>query len=383
MGNKWTNQLLESMRHETDPLADEVVAAVIESGGLKAYNAMLRELVNNRGEIPRSMPKIVDEYFEKTQVLPEWANKKKIALGESIFVLHGPEMVSMLLFAALPTSYSMGKGANVLAITGQLTGYVHRRIFRTAQFIADILQSGGLGPGGKGIRTAQKVRLIHASIRYYIKHIEEWKSQWNPAWGQPVNQEDMASTLLDFFVSIVRGVQKMGIRLTPAEVEAYHHCWRVVGHIMGVRPELLTESPEEAFELADIIAASQMRESKPGQELTRDLIKFIQEPFPRPFKGLGATAIRYFSGDDVARALAIDPYDWTLSFLYLQIFLLRRLDLFRRHHPRWQKYIRFLTWTLIDNILLYEEGSVFYFDIPEELRTAWHLPARTRKIAVT
>ncbi|HJR80585.1 MAG TPA: oxygenase MpaB family protein [Anaerolineales bacterium] len=380
MATKWTDQLLDSMRQETDPVADKVVAAMIASHGLETYNAMLRELVNNRDEIPSSLPKIVHEYFEKTQVLPDWANREKIACGEDVFVLHGPEMVAMLLFAALPSSYGMASGANVLAITAQLTGHVYRRIFRTAQFIADIMQSGGLGPNGRGIRSTQKVRLIHASIRYYIKHKAEWKSQWNPEWGEPVNQEDLASTLLDFFVGILKGVRKMGIRLTPEEVEAYHHCWKVVGYMMGIRPELLTETPREAFELAEIIAARQMRESKAGEELTRDLIKFAQGPMPPLLRGLPATAIRYFSGEKVARVIKTGPYNWTLSFLYLQIFLLRSLDTFRRDHPRLQKYIRFLTWNIMDKILLHEEGKAFTFEIPEELRAAWRLPARRRKI---
>lgn len=383
MTSKWTHEFLQSMRHETDPVADEVVAAVIESGGLEAYNKMLRELVNNRDGISDSLPKIVHEYFERTQLLPDWADREKIACGEDVFLLHGPEMVSMLLFAALPTSYSMAKGAHVLAITAQLTGHVNRRIFRTAQFIADIMQPGGLGPNGKGIRSAQKVRLIHASIRYYINHKDAWKSQWNPAWGQPVNQEDLASTLLDFFVSILKGVRKMGIRLTQEEVEAYHHCWRVVGHIMGIRPELLTETPREAFELAEIIAARQLCESKEGKELTRDLIKFIQGPLPPMLKGLAGTAIRYFSGDDVANVIKTGPYNWTLSVLYSQIFLLRSLDTFRRDHPGLQKYIRFLTWNIMDKILLHEEGKTFTFELPKELRAAWRLPARRVKIPTT
>ena len=382
MRNQWTDEFLESMRHETDPVADEVVATAIESGGLEEYNRMLRDLVNNRGGIPSSLPKIIHEYFEGTQVLPEWADREKISCGEDVFVLHGPEMVAMLLFAALPSSYSMASGAHVLAITAQLTGHVHRRIFRTAQFIADILQSGGLGPNGRGIRSAQKVRLIHASIRYYIKHKPEWNSQWNPAWGEPVNQEDLASTLLDFFVCIIKGVRKMGIRLTSEEVEAYHHCWRVVGHIMGIRPEFLTETPGEAFELAEIIAARQMRESKEGKELTRDLIHFIQGLLPLPLQGLGGTAIRYFSGEKVARVIKPGPYNWTLSFLYLQIFLLRSLDTFRRDHPRLQKYIRFLTWNIMDKILLHEEGRAFTFELPDELRHAWRLSAHKRKISV-
>ena len=45
-------------------------------------------------------------------------------------------------------------------------------------------------------------------------------------------------------------------------------------------------------------------------------------------------------------------------------------------HPDIQKYIRFLTWKLMQVIVLHEEGKAFAFDLPEELRSAWRLPAR-------
>ena len=70
MTKKWTDQLLESMREKTDTLADDVVAAVIKTGGLGAFNAMMKELVNNRDVVPASLPPEAREFFEKTQALP-------------------------------------------------------------------------------------------------------------------------------------------------------------------------------------------------------------------------------------------------------------------------------------------------------------------------
>ena len=102
MTNKWTNELLDSMREVTDPLADEVVAAVIQSGGPEAFDQMIRHLVNNRDEIPASLPQPVHDYFEQTGILPAWADPEKILRGEQVFDLYGPEMITMLFFVALP-----------------------------------------------------------------------------------------------------------------------------------------------------------------------------------------------------------------------------------------------------------------------------------------
>src|SRR5215831_16315445 len=111
MKNKWTNEFLDSMREIADLPADEVVAAVIDSGGLSAFNHMMQKLVNNRNEIPDSLPTVVIQFFESTQVLPAWADQEKIVQGERVFNLYGPEMITMLFFVALPYAYATKKGS--------------------------------------------------------------------------------------------------------------------------------------------------------------------------------------------------------------------------------------------------------------------------------
>ena len=98
MKKNWTDQHLDQMREVADPLADKVVADVINSGGLETFNDMLRKLVNDRNAIPEALPKVVVEYFENTQSLPPWADKDKIVKGELVFDLYGPEMITMLFF---------------------------------------------------------------------------------------------------------------------------------------------------------------------------------------------------------------------------------------------------------------------------------------------
>ena len=380
MTHKWTSQLLDPMREIADPLADEVVAAVVNSGGLEAFNAMIKQVINNRDKVPDTLPKIVNDFFEKTMALPQWADKEKIVRGEKVFDLYGPEMITMLFFVALPYAYATKKGSHVLAITAELTKHVHRRIFQTAQFIMDVMQRGGLGPNGKGIRSAQKVRLLHASIRYYIAHKSNWKSEWDPTWGHPINQEDMAGTLMDFSAGVMRGLKRAKIKLSPEDAEAYLHCWKVVGHIIGVRPELLPENIQDAFDLADTIIERQLGESNSGKVLIKDLIRFIQGFIPRFFSGFPVTATRYLSGDKIADVIEAGPSDWTLVLLKLQISIFDISEKIKDRFPGLQKYIRFLTWNLIDKAVLYEEGgNGTYFEIPDYLRKSWRL-SRSRQI---
>ncbi len=373
---KWTNEFLDEMRGKTDPLADDVAKAVIESGGLEEFNKLIRHLVNNRDALPDSMPKIVREYFEKTQALPEWADLNKIVRGERVFDLYGPEMIMMLFFVSLPYAYATKKGSHVLSITAELTRHVHRRIFRTAQFIMDVMQAGGLGAGGRGIRSAQKIRLLHASIRYYINHKAEWKKEWDPTWGEPINQEDMAGTLMDFSAGVMRGLRRARISLSAEDADAYLHCWKVVGHIIGVRHDLMPDSVSDSFILAETIIDRQQGKSDSGKILAKDLVEFIQGYMPRWLNGFSATAIRYLSGDKVADILETGPYNWTIVLLKLQIALFDSIERIKDRFPKAQKYIRYLSWMFIDRVVLFEEGGENYFEIPDLMRKNWRLSPR-------
>lgn len=373
---RWTNEFLDGMREVADPLADEVVRSVIESGGLDEFNKMIRHLVNNRDSPPESMPKDVRDYFEKTQILPPWADRGKIIRGEQVFNLYGPEMIMMLFFVALPYAYATRKGSHVLSITAELTRHAHRRIFRTAQFIMDVMQAGGLEAGGRGIRSAQKVRLLHASIRYYIAHKDQWRAQWDPSWGVPINQEDMAGTLMDFSAGVMRGLRRSKILLSAEDAEAYLHCWKVVGHVIGVRDDLMPDSVSDSFDLAGVIIERQMGKSDSGKILAGDLINFIQGFMPRSLHGFSATAIRYLSGDRIADIIESGPYNWTLIVLRIQIAFFDLVERVKYKIPGARRFIRYLTWTLIDRVVLYEEGGESYFEIPNHLRENWRLSRR-------
>jgi hypothetical protein len=52
--------------------------------------------------------------------------------------------------------------------THRLINHPFRRIVETAQFVLDVMAPDGLGHSGRGVRSAQKVRLMHAAIRHLI-----------------------------------------------------------------------------------------------------------------------------------------------------------------------------------------------------------------------
>jgi ER-bound oxygenase mpaB/B'/Rubber oxygenase, catalytic domain len=154
---------------------------------------------------------------------------------------------------------------------------------------------------GKGYIAAKKVRFLHATMRYMLTHpngaaayaaaheapatIAEslaqpttpWKTE---TWGQPVNQEDLAYTLLTFAYLIPCALERWGCRWTQAEKEAFLHLWKTAGYLLGVHPTLLTDVWDEAERLFVILRHQQAGPSEAGKRLTDALIRFLQDYLP-------------------------------------------------------------------------------------------------------
>jgi hypothetical protein len=370
-GNRWDVSFLESMRKVGDPEADAVVSDVIKRHDIHLVNKMMLSIVANDDIVPDDMPKSVRDYLKKTAVLPDWADMELIERGEKFFDLHWPIVVTLLFCASLPSAYAACRGAQVLFLTQRITKHIHRRIFETAQFIMDVMAPRGLEPDGTGIRAAQKVRLLHTTIRSHIEYMPEWKEKWNPEWGVPINQEDLAGTLMTFSVQVLRGMKRFQIPVTQEQEEAYMHAWKVVGHIMGVQHDLMPENYQDALDLALTIFDSQMEASTAGVELTKALMDFMQRLGPaRLLPGLAATMIRHSVDKDVADMLDVPKSNWTAILLSAELFIFRtleRLGLIDSGHSR---LLQRFSFDIVQELVKIDRGgNRGLFRIPPELRS--------------
>jgi len=62
---------------------------------------------------------------------------------------------------------------------------------------------------------------------------------WADSWGRPLNQEDLAGTLLTFTTVVFDAFRRSGVETTSDEREEYFHLWRVIGSLLGIRSELI------------------------------------------------------------------------------------------------------------------------------------------------
>jgi hypothetical protein len=167
---------------------------------------------------------------------------------------------------------------------------------------------GGRYIWGKGFIAARKVRLLHASMRCMLlsppasrprpgdpdrrpratrvgASAEAFLNQAGAydviANGHPINQEDLAFTLMTFGYAIPRGLERWGCRLDAADREAFLHTWRLVGYLMGVEETLLPTSWDQAADLSARILRRQAQTTQIGRRLTGTLQWFLREYLPR------------------------------------------------------------------------------------------------------
>jgi ER-bound oxygenase mpaB/B'/Rubber oxygenase, catalytic domain len=383
--SRWTDALLDRMRELGDPVADIPVAAVLERDGVDAVRALMRSLVRVDQPVPEELPEEIQAYLLETLPLPEWADADRIKRGQQLFETWGVQIAICLFCASLPSSYAAANGVKALYLTARLDTDARRRVMETGQFLIDVLTVGGLGEHGKGRRTIQRVRLMHAAVRHLIKARNELTpGMWHPDWGTPINQEDLAGTLLSFSYVVADPLRRLGVRVGAKDVDAYLHLWNVIGHLLGVRDELLVSDVADAAALVDSIERRQFKASPEGQELTGALVNLLDEL--TPIHRLDETIpplIRHLIGEETADLLRVPKSDLADDLGRLariaNWFYVHVLGRVERDLPRYQlmsRIARPFGHDLLDALFKLERGGERPpFDIPDHLARDWDLLA--------
>ncbi|EMK18736.1 oxygenase MpaB family protein [Leptospira kirschneri] len=363
-------------RSVTDVYADQVIQDYFQSDKKDKLRslALFNILTQNFGPIPTELPSYFKEYFEKTSVLPGWADLKKIQIAERVFATYGPQILMILCCKSLPMAYTCGNGAEVLVYTGRLveengsTQKVFRRLMETTQFVVSVLKEGGLSQGGEGIRAAQKVRLMHSSIRHFILESNQWKEEW----GKPINQQDMAGTLQSFSSLILEGLAFSGITLDEEEKDSYIHLWKVAGHILGVLPELSPDTYEDAYALGLSIFQDQRRKSEAGKILAKSLLDFMEYMVPgNLLDGVPLYFLQKYLGKENCEILELP---WEEKEILGEILekVITGFDQTLSENDHFQKLAAHFSSKLIlgmDNF--YYKGKKAKFEIPPSLKGNW------------
>ena len=312
---------LDEWKRTADPSADGLINGLFARGQARLLNALLESL-----DHPESAPAPAHEAlaaFLRSATLPVWAEPERILRAQRLFLRHGPAFGVVLMLSSLPVLYAGAfGGSQILAMTGQLTKNFRRRASETLRFILDAMEPGGLNPEGKGVKATRKVRLMHATVRQFAQGAG-WSA--HPDWGQPINQEELAGTLLAFSSVALDGLRKLGIAVDGGEQEDYLHAWKCIGFVLGVREECLPADMASARMLWQRIGRRNFRRTPEGLALMQAHLEFVKELLPGHAEGLLIESLlRFLMGKQVACAiLGLPKASWADFFLNWIRFLLR------------------------------------------------------------
>lgn len=312
--------------------------------------------------------------------LPDWADPDRLTRGQDFFSDWLMHQFTALYLASLPNAYAAAKGSHVIWLTGRLRDDPQRRLNETAQFLMDVTAPGAFASGQATDRILH-VRLMHAAIRWLVDHDDRVQRPahlspvlmptglvWSPSWGRPVNQEDLAGTMLTFTTVVLEAFRRSGVEYDHAAAEDFFHLWRVIATQLGVAPELIPGDLTAAAELQRRIFGRQHAASAVGTALTATLLRLLDDRLPGPVARLGPPMLRRYVGDEVADLLEVPRAPGANWILDVLVALTRLSSRGRRHDPvpRWlsNRIGRFL----LDGLLAADRGGERVpFNIPDRL----------------
>jgi hypothetical protein len=383
--SKWTTALLDELQHQGDERADRVARRYYEA--VEGHPARLfRGIVHGPTATGAAdAAEILDDYYSEPAELPDWADEAKLAAGARFFHEWGLEIGLGLFCYGLPIGYAAERTAHVLDLTGRLETSAHRRVFETAQMVLDVTAPGALAPGEPGHVTARRVRLIHAGIRYLVLHDPRVRQVtappaddtpfWCITWGTPLSQEHMVGALLTFGYSMLEVLDRLHLSYAADDAEAYLHLWSVVGHLLGVRPDLLPIDRATAEHIDPMLRERNLGATAAGQRLTDALLDVLHTCGPDGMLGpLPVATMRMLLGDEVAEHLGLPEADWAEHLVNDLGPVARFVSFTELHNPAMRAVMRALSRTVMDGFVRAERsGGRPAFAIPDRLSEAWQL----------
>lgn len=328
---------VKALKEKGDELADDLITAIFQEQGptlgAAQINTILEALTTLADSDPASLAKLSTTLGRRAEeflaALPDLQlDPQRLENARGLFRKAGFGVPLVLFCSSLPQCYAVPYGARVLVSSGRLETSPKRRLVETAQLVFDVLAPGGLtAPSaeqmnaaraagqrvpGSGIRTARKVRLMHAAIRKLLR-----EGRPDPTGEVPISQFELIGTLMTFSVVVTDGLRALGLTVTEQEANDWFHVWLAVGSLLGIEiPQGV--SLATAADGADYFA--HVREdwapSPEGTELAKVTLGVMKDLLPgSELDGVGATLVRHLAGERCADILGIEPADWTKTFL--------------------------------------------------------------------
>jgi len=297
-----------------DPAADTLVEWMHQSG-LRGSMAMFDRALERGIATVANPPDPLRRFFQEVEVVPAWLSRRTLRHGCDVAERAALGHSYVLFSVSLLAGYVSAGITKALVATGELERMAPRRIAETSKFVNDVYESKTLERMSDGFKSTIRVRIMHAFIRRKLLRAG-WDVQ---RWGVPINQADMAGTVLSFSISYLLGLRMLGFVITRRERHALIHLWRYVGRLLGVEDSLLAATESESKRLLWLSAATQEGPDDDGVALARALLAV-----PSAYGGtrrngqllaafdthFSAGLTRFFLGKDTADRMGLPDTMW-------------------------------------------------------------------------
>lgn len=290
----FTREQWRVLRQTTDEEGMSAATEVMTSSAHWTYLHKIDEWDTPGSQPSADMPEAVVALLQDT-ALPEWIASIPDLDGAmeracDLFQEYATEFILALMCKSLPECYAAGRGSDVLVYTGQLGEPVRghpgadeamvRRVMETAVFVRNVMIHENWTNSLVAIRTIQKIRMFHCGIRVMIdKRNAAHSKPWDFAeLGQPINQMDMAGTLLTFSQQSCRGARALGVDISEQQERDFILHWIVIGHHLGINEDILRAIYTRPADVWDDIAELEfgLTPLKSGITLVTALQNFIE-----------------------------------------------------------------------------------------------------------
>lgn len=373
MPEQITMERLQAMRGEVDPVADALAEEFIDRPVTELFQGALNARYGSTDEADP----IIAAWLAERPDLPDWVSRERLERGAQFFAEYGVHLGLGLFLSSLPLAYASHDGVQVLALTARLATDADRRVLESAQFVLDVTTPGALEPGELGYQSCRMVRLMHAGVRHLIHHHGRiprvsdpsvWP-RWDPAWGEPINQQHMLGAMLSFSSSLLHVLDKLNLAYDEQGAEDYCHLWNVVGWLLGVDPGVLPLDRAAMDALEVRIRELNEFPSEQGRAMTAALLKLVRGYQPIPgFDGFPVALMRLYIGDATADLLGVPKPNWTRHLVGFWREASRMMSLHQVRDKGVQRMVAWFSRRVLTGFVDHERhGDRPSFTIPEHL----------------
>ncbi|MCL7491545.1 DUF2236 domain-containing protein [Streptomyces sp. MCA2] len=370
----YTEASMDTLRRVGDELADATVATLFRRGEVGKFNTLMRYLSTVGQDPPDGLPEVAREYLHATSAPPDWVDWGEMEKARLFFIDNNVHISTALSFASMPACYVIPHIAKLLSATHSLK-YPSKRMAETGQFTVYLMQPDAFEAGSRFIPAAQKVRLLHASIRHHLQREDRWDTD---SLGTPICQEDMIGGQMLFSLLVLDSLHRLGIHMSIDGAEAYFYAWRVVGAMLGIDQDQVPKDLDAARQFFDLYMTRYMGPSDEGARLTRQLIDLYEEVVPGTlFDPVVGALIRYLIGDTCADWLDVPRTAWDTAIKAAPA-LLGMLEKIEDRSPLGAWALdRLGHFTTLLELSSLTRGRVMHYAIPEQLKKDFGVTSAT------